>query len=102
MEFIVNIYEIIIGNTLYTIVAASLLFLVCYGVIKKLFKLTLIIVICTMIYLVYVYFYKSPEEAADKLDQIGYSLEETMNTFEEAVTNPIIDLKNSESIDTDN
>ena len=98
MEAIVNIYNTVIGNTLYTIIAFAFLILIGYGFIKKLFKFTLIIVVCTLLYLVYVYIYKSPEEAVNTLNQIGQGVEQGINAFEDAIVNPIINLSKTDSI----
>tara|TARA_Y100000590_G_scaffold449552_1_gene587886 strand:- start:851 stop:1180 length:330 start_codon:yes stop_codon:yes gene_type:complete len=98
MEAVINIYNTIMGNTLYTIIAVAFLILIGYGFIKKLFKFTLIIVVCTLLYLIYVYIYKSPEEAANTLNQIGQGVEQGFNAFEDNIVNPLIKLSNPDSV----
>ena len=83
MENITELYNIIISDTLYTIIAIAFLILIGFGIIKKLFKLTLIIIACTIVYLAVIYFTQGPEEAANKLDEMGGAVMNMKDTIEE-------------------
>ena len=82
MDQITSILNTIISEPMYIIIAIAFLILICFGMIKKLFKLTIIIVACTIIYLAFIYFSKGPEEAANEVNKIGGALEVIGNTPE--------------------
>ena len=77
MDQITSILNTIIGDPLYIIIAIAFLVLIFFGVIKKLFKLTVIVILCTILYLAFIYFTKGPEEAAIEVDKIIKNPEES-------------------------
>ena len=85
MEYITEIYNVIIGSTLYTIIAVAFLILIGYGIIKKLFKLVLIAAVCLLGYLGYIAITEGPEaalkEGSDLKDDIFENLSD-INPFE--------------------
>ena len=85
MDFIVEIYNTIIGNTLYTILAIAFLILLGFGLIKKLFKLTLVVIACVIVYIGFIYFTEGPEKAASTVDEMGQTLEDLGESVEEAI-----------------
>tara|TARA_B100000676_G_scaffold309787_1_gene374410 strand:- start:1404 stop:1679 length:276 start_codon:yes stop_codon:yes gene_type:complete len=85
MDQVTSILNTIISDPLYIIIAIAFLVLIFFGVIKKLFKLTLIIVLCTISYLAFIYFTKGPEEAASEVDKIGNTIESIPATVKEKI-----------------
>ena len=55
METAQIVFETITGNIFYMILAVALLILIGYGLVKKLFKLVVIMLICLSIYIGYIY-----------------------------------------------
>ena len=79
MEYITEIYNVIIGSTLYTIIAIAFLILIGYGIIKKLFKLVLIAIVCLLGYLGYIAItegFNAAKDEATKLYDQGRELVE--------------------------
>ena len=85
MDQITSILNTIISEPMYIIIAIAFLILICFGMIKKLFKLTIIIVACTIIYLAFIYFSKSPEDAANEVNKIGGAIETATETIKEKI-----------------
>ena len=85
MDQITSILNTIIGDPLYIIIAIAFLVLIFFGVIKKLFKLTVIVILCTILYLAFIYFTKGPEEAAIEVDKIGNTIENIPCTVKEKI-----------------
>ena len=71
MEYITEIYNAIIGSTLYTIIAIAFIILIGYGIGKKLFKLVLITVVCLLGYLGYIAIAEGPEAAKKQGENIA-------------------------------
>ena len=85
MNQITSIINTIIGDPLYIIIAIAFLVLIFFGVIKKLFKLTIIVILCTILYLAFIYFTKGPEEAATEVDKIGNTIENIPGAVKEKI-----------------
>ena len=78
MEYITEIYNAIIGSTLYTIIAIAFIILIGYGIGKKLFKLVLITVVCLLGYLGYIAIAEGPEAAKKQGENIA---DEILDTY---------------------
>ena len=79
MEYITEIYNAIIGSTLYTIIAIAFLILIGYGIIKKLFKLVLIAAVCLLGYLGYIAITEGPEAALKESGDLKDDFLENLN-----------------------
>ena len=79
------ILNTIISEPIYIIISIAFLILICFGIIKKLFKLTIIVIACTIAYLAFIYFTKGPEEAANEVNKIGTTIENTTDTIKEGI-----------------
>ena len=85
MDYINDICQTIIGNTLYTIIAVALLILIGYGVVKKLFKLALIVGICLMLYLGFIYYQGGEDGLKETQDSLIDKAEDVKEKVKEKV-----------------
>ena len=76
METLQIIFNTITGNIIYLILAIVLLSIIGYTIVKKLFKLTIIVVICLLGYLGYIYYMEGEEGVKDAGNKILKDMQE--------------------------
>ena len=75
MSNIQHIIDVILDNPIYLILRLSLIILIAWSLIKKLFKLAIIFSICSLGYLVYIYM-ENPKEVEEKIEEFKEKVEE--------------------------
>ena len=68
-DFFPKLYNAIAGETIYVVIVCIFLGFIGYSIIKKLFKLSIIIFICLAIYIGYIYATGDKELLKDKADK---------------------------------
>ena len=75
MSNIKHILDIIVDNPIYLILIISLGLMIVWSLIKKLYKLTIIFGVCSIVYFMYLYI-ENPKETKEKIKQSGEYIEE--------------------------
>ena len=68
-DFFPKLYNAIAGETIYVVIVCIFLGFIGYSIIKKLFKISIIIFICLAIYIGYIYATGDKELLKDKADK---------------------------------
>ena len=95
-----QIYDLIIGNPIYLAVAALLIVLLIYSLIKKFVKILVIVLICIAGYVAVLYFQGDSQtvEDIDKvLEQVDKAIKPILEEGKEALDEATEKLKNSSS-----
>ncbi len=89
MEILNELYQTILSNPLYIGIAVVLAGLVFFGVVKKLFKLLLIVVALIVVYLLYLHFTGQtlPKNAEELIDNVKSKTESVIEKTEELKEN---------------
>ena len=87
METVQIVFETITGNIFYMILAIALIILIGYGLIKKLFKLVIVMLICLSIYIGYIYWMEGSEGVQNTLDKFQDGLKEAQQDFGKGLDN---------------
>ena len=87
METVQIVFEAITGNIFYMILAVALIILIGYGLVKKLFKLVIVMLICLSIYIGYIYWIEGSEGVQDTLEKFQDGLKEAQEDFEKSLDN---------------
>ena len=87
METLQVVFETITGNIFYMILAVALIILIGYGLVKKLFKLVIVMLICLSIYIGYIYWTEGSEGVQNTLDKVQKGLKEAQQDFEKGLDN---------------
>ena len=88
MNNIEHILDIILNKPLYLILIISLILMIAWSLIKKLYKLAIIFGICCGIYIVYIYI-ENPKETEkqikESIDSLGKEAKKALPDFEEQI-----------------
>jgi len=87
METLQLIFDTIIGNIFYMILAVSLIILIGYGIVKKLFKLVVVMAICLAIYIGYIYWTGGADAVQDTLEEVKKGLDGFKDDVEKSLDN---------------
>ena len=87
METVQIFFETITGNIFYMILAIALIILIGYGLVKKLFKLVVVMLICLSIYIGYIYWTEGSDGVKDTLGKFQDGLKEAQQDFEKGLDN---------------
>jgi len=87
METLQIIFETITGNIFYMILAVSLTILIGYGIVKKLFKLVVVMGICLAIYIGYIYWTGGSDAVQDTLEDVKKGLDVFKEDIEKSLDN---------------
>ena len=87
METVQIVIETITGNIFYMILAVALIILIGYGLVKKLFKLVIVMLICLSIYIGYIYWTEGSEGVQDTLNKVQKGIKEAQEDFEKGLNN---------------
>ncbi len=87
METAQIVFETITGNIFYMILAIALIILIGYGLVKKLFKLVIVMLVCLSIYIGYIYWTEGSEGVQNTLDKVQKGLKEAQQDFEKGLDN---------------
>ena len=82
-----NIYETILSNNIYLAIVGLLLVVIVFSIVKKLFKLAVIVLICCGLWVGYIMISedKDFDEAMDTMEeQLDEALEQGKEVFEES------------------
>ena len=85
METLQIVFEAITGNIFYMILAIALIILIGYGLVKKLFKLVIVMLICLSIYIGYIYWTEGSKGVQDTFDNLQEGLKEAQKDFEKSL-----------------
>ena len=85
METLQVVFEAITGNIFYMILAIALIILIGYGLIKKLFKLGIVMAICLVVYIGYIAITEGYDGVEDKLDNIKEGFEKAKDDIEKQI-----------------
>ena len=82
MEYLTNLYNEISGNPLIMVGLIAALIVIGYAIVKKLFKVAIVMVACIAIYLGYIAFTEGSDAARDVIDKsLPDSAKELMDEF---------------------
>ena len=87
METFQLIFDTITGNIFYMILAVSLTILIGYGIVKKLFKLVVVMVICLAVYIGYIYWTGGADAVQDTLEEVKKGLDGFKDDIEKSLDN---------------
>ena len=87
METLQVVFETITGNIFYMILAVALIILIGYGLVKKLFKLVIVMLVCLSIYIGYIYWTEGSAGVQDTLHKVQEGLKGAQKDFEKGLDN---------------
>ena len=85
METLQLVFETITGNIFYMILAIALIILIGYGLIKKLFKLAIVMAICLIVYISYIAITEGYGGVEKKIDDLKKGLKEVKEDVQKKV-----------------